>query len=224
MANSTIKHGSRLLFAMALLFVCKQAAAGTPVTITFDGGPSGSSTGNFDGSFIYDQGQSGSGGVFQFTDPKVIHQVAFQGDTIPGVVADGVNCEPFTITLAGKTFKLESKATDTKAKTVTYVTIILPTNFMFSPTALPLCDFGDPSMPVFPSQAPAGSKFILSGSTTYTGCIKHVSCDPSTSSMQSMAPEAQPPVYIYVYVNAAPGPYPTCYAPSSRRCYRRPCW
>jgi hypothetical protein len=231
MTNSMIMRSARVLSALALVFAGEQATAGTAVTITFSGVPCGSSTGNFSGSFIYDQGQPGSGGVFQFvepskpTDPNYIHQVQYQGDAIVPVVKEGKDCEPFTITLTGQTFKLEATAHDAPTNNqTTKVTIILPTNFTFSQTALPLCDHGSHPSPVFPNPPLAGSKFTLSGAVNYEGQITEVTCDPSSSAIQNMGPPTPEPTYIYVYIYAAPSPYAAHNAPSSRRCYRRPCW
>ena len=204
MTKSMMSQWFRLILTVVLIIVGKDAvAAGTHVTIRFSGVATGSSTGTFSGFFIYDQSLPGSAGVFPFQNSGLIHEIEYQGNSIPTVLALNTNCEPFTITTAGTTFLLQTTAP--KGPPATQVAIVLPTQFTFSPTSLPLCMYGSPAMPVFPPQALPGSSFTLTGATSFTGKITTVSCSPATGgSNPAPAPARAVPVPQTIFLSRAP--------------------
>ncbi len=193
-----------------LLIVGANRADATVITVTFSGTPTGSSTGNFSGFFVYDQSQpDASPHTFIFTGSPSTHGVKYT--TVPSGTQTGINvaCEPLTITTSDNTFTLV--ATLPKSPSTT-VTIVVPTTVAMSATSLPGCS-------VFPS-TPTNSTFTLSGGFSYTGTITTLSCrGPLIRRLiAEPSPLCPPPDYVYTYAYPAPAPCPVYTCPPRPAC------
>jgi len=242
MAKSMMGLWSRFLLTILLIVATNRAgAAGTVVTVFFNGTASGSSTGTFSGAFAYDQSQpDASPFTFNFTGSASTHTVEHRTDLTGNQTGSGSRCEPFTITTSGNTFILVAIVPQSPA---TKVTIVVPTTVAMSAASLPDCS-------VFPS-SPTNSTFTLSGGSTppFMGTITAISCRPGTPVLAPPAPPPSPPPCpppspppypppspppCYVYTYPAPAPCPAYACPPrpaccltrlfARRSHRNSCW
>jgi hypothetical protein len=233
MSKSMRALGAQFLLTALLMVATNQVHAGTVVTVTFSGTPTGSSTGNFSGAFAYDQSDPKTVNFeFKFVSSGFTHMVEYTTNLTGHKTGLNSTCEPFTITTSGSKVTVTATMAGTPATTVT---IVLPVLVMLSGTSLPLCTIGDPAVSVFDNPPQPGSTFTLSGGSSYTGTITSVSCSQTAGggvtgvgggggggmgSPQGSSPQAPAPYYGGPYPNPAPGPVYAC-APRQGCCLSR---
>ncbi len=210
MCKSTAGYCSRILVCLVFLSAANRAEAQPFDTVTFSGTGIGSSSGSFNGSFIYDQSQTGSNGIFLFSSK--LHSITY---TINGVQQNGTNtdCGAFEINTLGNVFVL---GTICPKSPISSVTIVLPTTTTLSSSTLP------PSS-VFVTSPTAGATFtVVTPTSIFTGKISSVNLVLKT------LPESNPITYVPalaepcpVYAYQPPSRPGCCFA---RLFHRNRCW
>jgi hypothetical protein len=199
MTKTMVRLGFTFLLSILMIAATKPASAqGTLVTVKFSGS-------GFTGWFEYDQSQSDSSpGQFKFQGSRLTHKICYTITSAACTPFSMTQCEPFTITTSGgskQTFELTTTAP--KSPTAVSVVIVLPMGNLLSQTSLPLCGG-------FPASPNAGSKFTLSGGSSFTGTITQLSC---TQSAPAVLPAPAPPSpcdVVYIYPVPAPNPVSVC--------------
>jgi len=197
MAKSRMVLWSRSLLTIVLIATANRPAAGSLVTVKFQG--SGSGTTTFVGSFNYEQSLRSTNGTFNFAGTGLGHGVAYKIGAGTLQSAPNSQSDPFTITTTSGAFTL--LAIDPRTPTLTHFSIVMPCSGL-SPTDLPGCS-------IFPITAPANTKFTLTvnGVITYSGTISSfTSC--TGPAFAEPAPTSQAPENVHIFTYPAPAPAP----------------
>jgi hypothetical protein len=169
--KSPITHMSFALLLSLLLIGIEHSAAGASVTISFSGRGTGASVNHtFTGSFTYNPGYVGSGGIFD-QHSWALREFTYIIDVGSQYKASGNQIDSYTITTCENNYWKFHVVVHRKSAIgvpeLYFEVVLAPTVVMLSDTNLPPCD-----TPVFPQHPTGGtSTFKLSGGTTFTGNI-----------------------------------------------------